>query len=102
MSPEPTGSPAARSSRANRTSTPTSGACRMVAAPSGGAASGTGACSGTGGDLRQVVAHHVQVVAFLHHRADGVLRGPGVQVGLAEEVQGADPVDRLGHPGRLG
>src|SRR5215469_7318426 len=88
ISPVPTASPAARSSRAKSTSTPT-----------------IGASSGTGRDLFQVVPRHVEVVAFLHHGTERVLRQLGVQLGRsgpAEEVEGARPVDRLGDAGRLG
>src|SRR5262249_10752077 len=77
-SPEPTASPARRSSRQNRTSTPVMPG------------------SGTGGDLLQVVPHHVEVVALLHHRAEGVGGQLRVQPGPAEHVEGAGPVDRLG------
>src|SRR5450755_4909918 len=84
-SPEPTASPAERSTAAKSTSTPTKGAC-----------------SGTGCDLFQVVPDHVEVVAFLHHRAEGVLGVLRAKVGLAEEVENANPVDGLRDPGRLG
>src|SRR5712671_4443508 len=82
-SPEPTASPAARSSPAKRTSRPVKGS------------------SGTGGDLLQVVAHHLEVVAVLDHRAERVPRVAGVQVGLAQEVQRPGPVDGLRHSRRL-
>src|SRR5580658_5813491 len=91
MSPEPTFSPAVRSSREKPTSVLTIGA--RYAAPGG---------SATGRDLCQVVAHQIEVVAFLHHGTERVLGIRLVQVGGAEEVQGLHPVDGLGDPGRLG
>src|SRR5215470_6762631 len=85
MSPVPTASPAARSSREKFSMTETSGAG-----------------SGTGSDLFDVVPHQVQVVAFLDHGAERVIGGLEVEPGRAEEVERAHPVDRLGDPGRLG
>src|SRR3984885_5105590 len=88
MSPEPTASPAARSSPANATSSSVNGT-----ASSSGAA-------GTGGDLLQIVQDHLEIVPVLDH---GAQRVPGVgQVRFAEEVQGAGPVDGLGHTWWLG
>src|SRR5579859_7268351 len=83
-SPEPTASPARRSSWQNRTSTPVMPG------------------SGTGGDLLQVVPDQVEVVMVLHHGAEGVLGKLRAEFGAAEQVQGAGPVDGLGHAGRLG
>src|SRR5271167_1093553 len=82
-SPEPTASPAARSSPAKRTSKPVKGS------------------SGTGGDLLEVVADHLEVVSVLDHGAERVLRVGGVQLRLAEEVEGPGPVDGFRHPRRL-
>src|SRR5580704_11079637 len=80
-SPEPTASPAARNSPANATSSPVNG-------------------SGTGGDLLQVVQDHLEIVPVLDHGAQRVASVG--QVRFAEEVQGAGPVDGLGHARRLG
>ena len=44
----------------------------------------------------------LEVVAFLHHGAQGVLGDRATKVRLAEKVEGAHPVDGLGDPGRLG
>src|SRR6202161_3007880 len=88
MSPEPTASPAARSSPANLTSSPVNGTR---------SSSGAG---GTGGDLLQVVQDHLEIVPVLDHGAQRVACVG--QVPLAEEIQGAGPVDGLGHAGRLG
>src|SRR6202049_1885834 len=100
MSPEPTASPAVRSSDAKSNSTLTkpvrSGAVRSGAVRSGAVR------SGTGGDLLQIVPHHIEVVAFLHHGAQGVLGDLRAEIRFAEEVEGAHPVDRLGDPGWLG
>src|ERR1035438_4585556 len=85
MSPEPTASPAARSSCAKATSTPTN-AARLD----------------TGCDLFQVLSDDVEIVAFLHHGAESVGRVRCVQIGLAKEIEHADPVDRLGDARRLG
>src|SRR5579872_3806015 len=71
MSPEPTGSPAARSSRENATSTSTSGARAGAPGPPFRPA-GAVPSSGTGGDLFQVVLDQFEVVAFLHHGAERV------------------------------
>src|ERR1700727_1185917 len=84
-SPDPTARPATRSSRVKLTSRPTSPAR-----------------SGTGRDLFQVLPHHVEIVALLHHGAQGVGRVLGVQAGVADDAHGARPVDRLRHPPRLG
>src|SRR5271165_6508544 len=83
-SPEPTASPAARSSPAKRTSRPVNRS------------------SGTGGDLLQVVADHLEVVQVLDHGTERVLGVAGAQVRLAEEVEGPGPVDGFRHPRRLG
>src|ERR1700680_2461733 len=100
MSPEPTASPAVRSSDAKSTSTLTkpvrSVAVRSVAVRS------VAVRSGTGGDLLQIVPHHIEGVAFLHHGAQGVLGDLRAEIRFAEEVEGAYPVDRLGDPGWLG
>src|ERR1022692_1242810 len=85
MSPEPTARPATRSSWEKSTSTPTKAAR-----------------SDTGRNLFQVLSHDVEVVAFLHDGAQGVRRDRYVQIGLAEEIDHAHPVDRLGDTGRLG
>src|SRR6266851_5403230 len=90
MSPEPTASPAERSSDAKSTSTLTKPVRSKPVR------------SGTGGDLLQVVPHHIEVVAFLHHGAQGVLGDLRAQIRFAEEIEGAYPVDRLGDPGWLG
>src|ERR1700730_8810730 len=90
MSPEPTARPAERSSDAKSTSTLTK-PVRSKAVR-----------SGTGGDLLQIVPHHIEVVAFLHHGAQGVLGDLRAEIRFAEEVEGAYPVDRLGDPGWLG
>src|SRR5580704_5617541 len=103
-SPEPTASPAVRSSPAKRTSRPVKGA------GPGGMGGGSPPCaekvsggsSGTGGDLLQVVADHLEVVPVLDDGAERVLRVAGVQVRLAEEVEGPGPVDGLRHARRLG
>src|SRR5215469_5819188 len=86
-SPVPTTRPAARSSRANPTSTPANGAT---------------ARSGTGGDLRHVLAGEIQVVTVLDDSSEGVTGGLRGEVGLAEEAQRAYPVDGLCHPWGLG
>src|ERR1700685_4343472 len=87
-SPEPTASPAARSSPANVTSSPVNGT-----RSSSGAA-------GTGGDLLQVVQDHLEIVPVLDH---GAQRIPRVgQVRFAQEVEGAGQVDGLADARRLG
>src|ERR1700761_1260408 len=83
-SPDPTGSPAARSSPAKLASRPVNGS------------------SDTGRDVLQVVADHVKVVPVLDDGSEGVLRAGGIEVARAQEVQGARPVDGLRHPGRFG
>src|ERR1700735_4142850 len=97
MSPVPTATPAARSSREKPASRPTNPASR-VARPA--------VASATGGDLLQVGADQLQVVALLDPRAERVRRGRRREVIAAplaaQEVQGPGPVDRLGHPRRLG
>src|SRR5215813_15470768 len=85
MSPEPTARPAARSSRPNRTSR-----LRIVSR------------SATGCDVREVVADELEVIALLHDRAQCVAGGRLSEVGLAQEVQGPRPVDRLGDAWGLG
>src|SRR5271154_6452302 len=87
-SPEPTASPAARSSPANATSSPVNGT-----RSSSGAA-------GTGGDLLQVVQNHLEIVPVLDYGAQRVPRV--AQVRFAQEVESASPVDGLGHTRRLG
>src|SRR5215469_15943799 len=84
-SPVPTVSPAPRSSRAKPTST-----------------SVKGSRSGTRGDLFQAVADQVEIVAVLDDRAQRVASRLRCQIRLPKEPQGADPVDRLGDPRRLG
>src|SRR5215469_6740865 len=67
-SPVPTVRPAARSSCEKSTSRAAKGACvTAVASP---AAGGT---SATGGDLREVVAHKVEIVAVLDDGAKSVV-----------------------------
>src|ERR1700683_5215756 len=92
MSPDPIASPAERSSREKPTSVLRIGG-RYAACVAG---------SATGRDLCQVAAHQLEVVAFLDHRAERVVRIRLIKVGGPEKVQGADPVDGLGDPGRLG
>src|SRR6266851_739058 len=105
MSPEPTASPAERSSDAKSTSTLTKpvrskeGRSRAVRSKP---VRSKPVRSGTGGDLLQIVPHHIEVVAFLHHGAQGVLGDLRAEIRFAEEVEGAYPVDRLGDPGWLG
>src|SRR5215469_1502219 len=89
-SPVPTVRPAPRSSRQKSTSMAANGA--SVAAI---------AWSATGRDLREVVAHDVEVVPILDDSAESVVRGLRRQVGLAEEAERAHPVDRLSHARRL-
>src|SRR5260370_21626173 len=105
MSPEPTASPAERSSDAKSTSTLT----KPVRSKEGSSRAGGSkpvrskpVRSGTGGDLLQIVPHHIEVVAFLQHGAQGVLGDLRAEIRFAEEVEGAYPVDRLGDPGWLG
>src|SRR5260370_25375960 len=77
-SPEPTASPAARSSPANATSSSVNGT-----RSSSGAA-------GTGGDLLQLVQDHLDIVPVLDH---GPQRVPPVgQVRFAPENEETDPV----------
>src|SRR5216684_2685659 len=70
MSPEPTASPAERSSDAKSTSTLTKpvrskeGRSRAVRSKP---VRSKPVRSGTGGDLLQIVPHHIEVVAFLQH-----------------------------------
>src|ERR1700722_9035776 len=84
-SPEPPGTPAGRSARPNPTSTPANAVC-----------------SATGGELLELVEHQIEVVLVLDDGADGVGRGTGAEVGLAQEPERGAPVDRLGHSRRLG
>src|SRR3984885_6632826 len=92
MSPDPITSPAERSSREKPTSVLRIGG-RYAARVAG---------SATGRDLCQVVAHELEVVAFLDHRAERVVRVRLVKIGRPKKVQGPDPVDGLGYPRRLG
>src|SRR5215469_1119463 len=91
MSPVPTVSPAARSSREKSTSIAANGACPAAVAS-----------SATGRDLREVVTHDVEVVSILDDGAEGVVRGLRRQVALAKERQGTHPVDGLSHAWGLG
>src|SRR5690349_18716837 len=84
-SPVPTARPAERSSAAKLAST-----------------AANGAWSATGGDLLQVLPDQVEIVPFFHHGAQGVPGYFRAELGLAEEVEGAHPVDGLGYAGRLG
>src|SRR6185295_8517580 len=77
--------PADRSSRAKSTSRRTKGAS-----------------SGTGGDLVQVRTHELEIVAILHQCAERVVHRARVQLVLAQNLEGAHPVDRFRDPGRLG
>src|SRR5581483_1256828 len=83
-SPVPTTTPADLSSRAKPVSTPVNAASLP-----------------TGGDLREVVPHQIEVVAVLDDGAERVARRPRRQLRFAEETERADPVDGLGHAGRL-
>src|SRR5216683_4295021 len=101
MSPEPTASPAARSSLPNLTSKRT---IRSRSATGGLShrRSQPPEVSATGGDVREVVADKLEVVALLHDRAQRVAGRRLAEVGLAEEMQSPGPVDRLGDTGWLG
>src|SRR5215469_5335392 len=89
MSPEPTATPAARSSRPKSVSRPTKGDADAVR-------------SATGSDLVERGRDEFEVIAFLDDGAQGVRGGGRVEVGGAQEVQDSRPVDRLGDPRRLG
>src|SRR6202000_1245832 len=90
--PGPPPSPAARSSCAKPTRTPVNGS----------SSARWPAPSATGDDLRQVLPGQGQVVAVLADRPERVAGGLRRQLGLAEHAERADPVDRLGDPGRFG
>src|SRR5215472_4151499 len=99
MSPEPTARPAARSSRPNAASRSTSA---VWTGRAGGVIPASCPGSGMSGDVSEVLANEVQVVALLHDVAQGVGGGIGAEVVLAEEVKCPHPVDGLGNAGRLG
>src|SRR3569833_2429611 len=84
-SPEPTGIPEARRSRAKPTSDPTNAGS-----------------SGTEGDPFEVVVDHVEVVALLDDGAERVLARAGGQLEHTEHVARPYPVDGLGDARRLG
>src|ERR1700742_3914919 len=50
----------------------------------------------------QVAVHHLEIVAVLDHGAEGVSCGLFGEVGLAQELQRASPVDGLSDARRLG
>src|SRR5262245_7109737 len=83
-SPEPTARPAPRSRSAKATSTLT-----------------RGAWSATRRNPVQIGPHQLEVVALLHHGAECVVYRAGVQVGRAEHLERAYPVDGLGDTGWL-
>ena len=62
-----------------------------------------GRCRARGVDeLRErLVAHGLDVLAVLEHRAERLLDDVGVDLLAAERVERHRPVDRLGDPGRL-
>src|SRR5688572_5699062 len=82
MSPVPTAIPSARRRAPNAASMRTYGSAT--------------------GDPVDAAPDQLQVVTFLDDRAERVVDRTSVHCGLAQHVQGADPVDGLGHPGRLG
>ena len=54
------------------------------------------------GDLVEALAGELQVLPLLEHGAERDVGRVDGQVGLAQQFEGARPVDRLGHPGWLG
>ena len=62
-----------------------------------------GRCRARGVDepRERLVAHRLDVLAVLEHRAERLLDDLGVDLLAAERVERLRPVDRLGDPGRL-
>src|SRR5690348_4942431 len=97
MSPEPTAIPAALSSRPNVARRLTILSCAAQSCPA--LSFSALVWSGTGGsNLSEVLADKLEVIAFLHDRAQRVARDVRVQVLLAKEMQGPGPVDGLRDP----
>src|SRR5215467_2263096 len=95
MSPEPTATPAVLSSRPNLVRRLTILSCPVLTCS-------VLTRSATGGYVGEILADELEVITFLHNRAERVAGHIRVQIGLTQEVQGLRPVDGLRNARRFG